>query len=87
MPQAAESDETGSDGNYELTVEAGVPYYLVATANRSVGGGEEHYYWMVKTTVESGETKEVNLSNNNLGGVADRKYALNERTVSKVKRV
>ncbi len=40
---------------------------------------------MVETTVEGGETKEVNLSNDNLGGVADKKYALSERTLSTVR--
>lgn len=39
----------------------------------------------MKTTVEGGEVKEVNLSNDNLGGVANRKYALSERTLSKVR--
>jgi len=85
MPQEAESDETGSDGNYELTVEGGVPYYVVAQASRSVGDEEEQYHWMVKVTVEGGEVKEVNLSNDNLGGVADKKYALSERTLSTVR--
>jgi hypothetical protein len=72
FPQEKDSDETGSDGEYELTVEGGVPYYLVAQASRSVGDEEEQYYWMVKATVEGGEEKEVNLSNDNLGGVANR---------------
>lgn len=84
MPLAVKSDETGSDGNYELTVEGGVPYYIVAQASRSVGDEEEQYYWMVKTSVSAGETKEVNLTNDNLGGVADKKYALDERTLSTV---
>lgn len=84
MPSAHSSDETGSDGNYKLTVESGIPHYLVARASRSVGDEEEEYYWMVKTAVEGGETKEVNLSNNNLGGVADKKYALDEPTLSTV---
>jgi hypothetical protein len=82
FPQEKDSDETGSDGEYELTVDGGVPYYLVAQASRSVGDEEEQYYWMVKATVEGGEEKEVNLSNDNLGGVANRKYALSERTFS-----
>ena len=87
MPQAAKTDETGSDGNYELTVEGGAPYYLVARASRSVGDEEEQYYWMVKTTVEGGQTKEVNLSNDNLGGVANKGYALDERTLSTVRAI
>lgn len=87
LPQPAKSDETGSDGNYELTVEGGVPYYLVARASRSVGDEEEQYYWMVKTIVAGGETKELNLSNDNLGGVADKGYALNERTLSTVRAI
>ncbi|WP_251980305.1 hypothetical protein [Salinibacter ruber] len=85
LPQPAVSDETGSDGNYELTVEGGVPYFLVAKASRSLGDEEEQYYWMVKTTVEGGEEKEVNLSNDNLGSVANKGYALSERTLSTVK--
>lgn len=87
MPQAAKSDETGSDGTYELSVEGGTPYYIVAQASRSVGDREEQYYWMVETSVSGGETKEVNLSNNNLGGVADMKYALNERTLYIVREI
>ncbi len=87
MPQPAVSDETGSDGNYELTVEGGVPYYLVAHTSRSVGDDEEQYYWMVKTTVEGGGEKELNLTNKNLGGVASKKYALSERTLSIVRRI
>jgi hypothetical protein len=87
MPSAHSSSETGSDGNYELTVEGGVPYYIVAQASRSVGDEEEHYYWMVETTVERGETKEVNLSNDNLGGVANQGYALRERTLSTVRAI
>ncbi|MCS4101481.1 hypothetical protein [Salinibacter ruber] len=87
MPSPSSSSETGSDGNYELTVEGGVPYYLVARASRSVGDEEEQYYWMVKTTVGGGEVKEVNLSNDNLGGVVNKGYALNERTLSTVRRI
>jgi hypothetical protein len=85
MPSPRSSSETGSDGNYELTVEGGVPYYLIAQASRSVGDDEEQYYWMVKTTVEGGGEKELNLTNKNLGGVASKKYALSERTLSTVK--
>jgi hypothetical protein len=87
MPQAAKSDETGSDGNYELTVEGGASYNIVAQASRSVGDEDEQYYWMVETSVSGGETKEVNLSNNNLGGVADMKYALDDRTLSTVNEI
>ena len=86
-PKAANSDETGSEGRYELTVTGGTPYYIVAQASRSVGDEGERYYWMVETTVSGGETKEVNLSNDNLGGLADRKYALNDRTLSTVRGV
>ncbi|WP_263819915.1 hypothetical protein [Salinibacter sp.] len=85
MPNPDVSDKTGSDGTYELTVEAGVSHYVVAEAERSIGDENERYYWMVETTVEGGETKEVNLSNDNLGGVADKKYALSERTLSTVR--
>jgi len=85
FPQEKDSDETGSDGEYELTVEGGVPYYLVAQASRSVGDEEEQYYWMVKTTVEGGEVKEINLSNDNLGGVANKKYALSKSKISTVR--
>jgi hypothetical protein len=87
MPSPISSSETGSDGNYELTVEGGVPYYVVAQASRSVGDDEEQYYWMVKTTVEGGGEKELNLTNKNLGGVASKKYALSERTLSTVRRI
>ena len=85
FPQEKESEETGSDGEYELTVEGGVPYYLVAQASRSLGEEEEKYYWMVKTTVEAGEEKEIHLSNDNLGGVAKKGYALSERSLSIVR--
>jgi ribosome-associated translation inhibitor RaiA len=34
MPSPHSSSETGSDGNYELTVEGVVPYYLIARASR-----------------------------------------------------
>ncbi|MCS3698097.1 hypothetical protein [Salinibacter ruber] len=87
MPSPSSSSETGSDGKYELTVEGGVPYYLVARASRSVGDEEEQYNWMVKATVGGGEVKEVTLSNDNLGGVASKKYALSERTLSIVRRI
>jgi hypothetical protein len=85
MPSPISSSETGSDGNYKLTVEGSVPYYLVARASRSVGDEEEQYYWMVETTVGGGEVKEVNLSNDNLGGVVKKGYALSGRTLSTVK--
>ena len=87
LPQSSSSDKTDSDGQYELTVEADMPHYIVAQAERSVGDEKEQYYWMVKTTVEGGETKEINLSNNNLGGMADEKYALDEPTLSAVKEI
>jgi molecular chaperone GrpE (heat shock protein) len=87
LPQPTNSDETGSDGNYELSVEGGVPYYLTAQASRSIGDEEERYYWMVKTSVEAGAEKELNLTNDNLGGVANKKYALSERTLSIVRRI
>jgi hypothetical protein len=87
LPSPLSTSETGSDGNFELTLEGGVPYYLVAKASRSVGDEEEQYYWMVKTTVDGGGEKELNLTNENLGGVAGKKYALSERNLSTVKEI
>ena len=85
LPSPDNSDETDSDGKYELTVEGGVSYYVVAHASRSLGDEEEQYYWMVKTTVEGDKVKELNLANDNLGSLAEKKYALSERTLSIVK--
>ncbi|MCS3664509.1 molecular chaperone GrpE (heat shock protein) [Salinibacter ruber] len=87
LPSSDNSDETDSDGKYELTVEGGVSYYVVAHASRSTGVGEEQYFWMVETTVEGDKVKELNLANDKLGSLAEKKYALSERTLSTVKEI
>jgi hypothetical protein len=87
LPSPSDVDKTDSSGEYELNVKSGMSYYVVAQAERSVGDDTERYYWAVETPVEGGEMKELNLNNDNLGGIANRKYALSERELSTVRKI
>lgn len=64
-PKPNDTDRTGSEGKFKLTLTQGKPHYLVAHRTRSVGGSEEDYYWMEKTMLK-GESGEAVLSNSNM---------------------
>lgn len=85
LPNPTESDKTGSDGQFELKLASDEPHFLVAEASRSVGTLGETYRWVVEIT--PGETREVILSNDNLGQLAERKYILGGSEISALKSI
>lgn len=76
LPTPAESDKTGSDGQFEMSLPSGTPHFLVAEASRSLNASKEVYRWTVPIT--PGDTQEIILSNDNLGQLSKRDYILSE---------
>jgi hypothetical protein len=52
--------ETDADGKYSIQFETTKDYVLIATGSRSVGSGEEWYYWVIKNP-----KGKLNLNNRN----------------------
>jgi hypothetical protein len=80
LPTPAESDKTGSDGRFEISLPSGAPHFLVAEASRSLIDNEEVYRWAVPIT--PGDTRDIILSNDNLGQLGERDYILSESEVN-----
>lgn len=65
IPKPEATDRTDSEGEFDLKLTQGTPYYFLAHRTRSVVDETEEYYWMVEKTLE-GESGEVILTNNNM---------------------
>lgn len=65
IPKPKDTTRTDSEGNFELTLEQGVSYHIIARATLSVGRSRENYHWMVEMTPQ-GESEEIILSNSNV---------------------
>lgn len=75
LPRGTDSDKTGSDGGFELSLSTATPHFLVAQTSPSREHVEAHR-WAVMVT--PGEDEEVILSNDNADQLAERDYILND---------
>lgn len=80
LPSAAARDTTGSGGRYSLEVTPGA-YYIIASSDRQVGDRRESYFWVVKARIGDGN-RTLDLSNNNMGWLAQQKYALSQEQMN-----
>jgi hypothetical protein len=86
LPPASDSTKTGSKGRFELSLKKNTPYYLTAQAERSIVDTEEKYYWTVETNL-SNNKKEIILSNDNMGKLSSKKYAMDSHNLEVTRKV
>jgi hypothetical protein len=58
--------ETDADGKFVIQLPERGRFVIAAQAQRSVGGGTEHYYWLQPVSLDGQQQLTQNLSNNNL---------------------
>jgi hypothetical protein len=58
--------ETDADGKFVIQLPERGRFVISAQAQRSVGGGTEHYYWLQPVSLDGQQQLTQNLSNNNL---------------------
>ena len=66
LPEPIVTTQTNSDGKFAIEVPAKGQFAIAAAAKRSVGGSTEHYYWLIKISMDGEPKKTIMLSNNNL---------------------
>jgi len=66
LPEPLVTTQTNSDGRFTLEVPTKGQFVIAATGSRSVGDSTEHYYWLLKISLDGVAKKTIMLSNNNL---------------------
>ena len=67
LPKPDYSTKTDSDGKFNLVIQKGKKYFIIASATRKVGNTEEYYYWLIQYPNSSfRENEKIILSNDNL---------------------
>jgi len=76
LPRASKSSKTNADGEFEMTLDQNREYVLVARGERVVADSTEKYFWAVDFNLNGADEKHIMLSNDNLGGLTQKGYAL-----------
>ena len=66
LPQPIVATQTDSDGRFKIELPMKGQFVLAAQAQRTIGESEEHYYWLLKVSLDGSSAKTIMLSNNNL---------------------
>jgi hypothetical protein len=72
LPKPIASTVTGADGQFSLTVPAGVEYFIFAKAAQQVGQTWEHYEWRVPLS-QVGDRQNVTLTSAGMIPLAEQK--------------
>lgn len=66
LPKPLAITQTDSDGKFKIEIPVEGEFVVAATSQRSVGDSEEHYYWLLRVSLDGASSKSIMLSNNNL---------------------
>ena len=66
LPQPIVATQTDSDGRFKIELPTKGQFVVAAIAQRSIGKSVEHYYWLLKVSLDGSSIKTIMLSNNNL---------------------
>jgi hypothetical protein len=59
---------TDADGKFSVRLPKTGRYVLAAAKSRDTGVKTEHYYWLIRVSLDGADSKTLNLTNNNLIG-------------------
>jgi len=66
LPKPLVTTQTNSDGRFTIEMPTKGDFAIAANAYRTVGDSTEHYYWLIKVSLDGAAKKAIMLSNNNL---------------------
>jgi len=66
LPEPLVTTQTDSDGKFTIGMPTKGNFAIATHADRTVGNSTEHYYWLIKVSLDGAAKKAITLSNNNL---------------------
>ena len=66
LPEPLVTTQTNSDGKFTIEIPVKGNFVIAAHADRTIGNSTEHYYWLLKVSLDGAAKKAIRLSNNNL---------------------
>ena len=66
LPEPLATTQTNSDGKFTIEIPAKGNFVIAARADHTIGNSTEHYYWLIKVSLDGAAKKAIMLSNNNL---------------------